>query len=55
MNMITKNMNINKNNVIANIANNKGYIRLYQAKLLIGLRIQAGSLTLSRSNLASYA
>ena len=55
MNMITKNMNNIKNNVIANVVNNKGYRRLYQAKLLTRSGIQAGSLTLSRSNLASYA
>jgi hypothetical protein len=33
MNMVTENMNNIKNNVIASVANNKGYKRLYQAKL----------------------
>jgi hypothetical protein len=52
---VSTNINNLKNKVVANVANTKGYKRLYQAKLLIRSGIQADGLPLSRSNLASYA
>jgi hypothetical protein len=61
MDMITRNMNNIKNNVISivvNIRNMKDTredTRLYQATFLTRSEIQADGLPLSRSNLTSYA